>query len=137
MANEIFVDTSGFYSLLVKNDPFHARAEKILSKAALDKQCFLTSDYVLDETSTLLLVKGHAHIIPSFFRKIFSSNALKIEYTDAERFSQVHKFFVKHLDQSWSFTDCLSFLLMKSHKISAVMSTDVHFLKAGFVPLLN
>jgi len=29
-----------------------------------------------------------------------------------ERFSEVRRLLVKHLDQGWSFTDCVSFVVM-------------------------
>ena len=54
MARELFVDTSGFFSLLVKNDPQHALADQILRSAATKGRRRVTTDYVLDETATLL-----------------------------------------------------------------------------------
>ncbi len=50
MARDIFVDTSGFYALLVKLDDQHKRATPILRDARDSAQRFVTTDYVLDET---------------------------------------------------------------------------------------
>src|SRR5207302_1400621 len=67
-AIEAFVDTSGFFALLVKQDPMHARAAAILARAAQKRSRFVTSDYVLDETATLLKARGLDTWRPDFFK---------------------------------------------------------------------
>src|SRR5260370_41115753 len=108
MANEIFVDTSGFYALLIKADDRHAAASRLVREARRRKRRFVTSDYVLDETATLLKARGHVHLLGAFFDKVRASHVCRIEWTDPERFEDVQAFFLKHVDQAWSFTDCLS-----------------------------
>lgn len=56
---------------------------------------------------------------------------------DAARFQATVKFFRKHCDKNWSFTDCSSFCLMKELKIREAFTTDHHFRQAGFTPLLG
>ena len=46
MANETFVDTSGFYSLLVHRDRMHTAAADYMAQAARDRGRFLTTDCV-------------------------------------------------------------------------------------------
>ena len=112
--SETFVDTSGFYALLVQRDAMHVRAMRVLAEAAQTNGRFVTSDYILDETATLLVARGVAHLTDSFFDTVFTSAACRVEWMDAERFDQVRKFFVKHRDKGWSFTDSFSFWLMRS-----------------------
>ena len=131
-----FVDTSGFYALLVTSDDRHGEASRLLREAASIGGRFITSDYVLDETATLLKARGHGHLLSSFFHSVFESRALRVEWTDAERFLRTRRFFLKHQDQPWSFTDCLSFCLMKELRIRKAMTKDSHFRAAGFEPLL-
>jgi len=47
MAHDIFVDTSGFYALLVTRDDRHTAASRILRSAGREKRKFVTTDYVL------------------------------------------------------------------------------------------
>lgn len=136
MKSAIFIDTSGFYALLVKGDDKHLKAKDILSRAAKDKQRFMTTDYVLDETITLLHSRGLTHLIAPVFNAVFASEACSVVWMDQERFSKARTFFLKHSDQSWSFTDCASFIVMKEMKVSAAMTKDRHFQEAGFAPLL-
>ena len=89
MAREIFVDTSGFYALLVKRDDKHAEASRILQSAAREQRGFVTSDYVLDETATLLQARDCRHLLQDFFDAVFASAACQVEWTDEERFHAV------------------------------------------------
>ncbi len=54
-----------------------------------------------------------------------------------ERFLNVQTFFLKHADQAWSFTDCLSFHVMKQARLRESLTKDTQFEQAGFVALLN
>lgn len=51
----IFVDTGAWYASLVPTDPDHTRAAQWLAKNDLP---LLTTDYVIDETLTLLRARG-------------------------------------------------------------------------------
>jgi predicted nucleic acid-binding protein len=137
MANEIFVDTSGFYALLIKADDRHAVASRLVGDARRRKRRFVTSDYVLDETATLLKARGHVHLLGAFFEKVRASHVCRIEWTDPERFEAVQAFFLKHVDQGRSFTDCLSFCLMRELRLRDALTKDGHFHEAGFVVLLK
>ena len=137
MAREIFVDTSGFYALLVKRDDKHAEASRILKSAAQEQRGFVTTDYVLDEAATLLQARDCRHLLQDFFDAVFASAACQVEWTDEERFHAVKEAFLKHSDQHWSFTDCLSFRVMKERRLRDALTKDTHFEQAGFVILLK
>lgn len=136
MNKTVFVDTSGFYALLVRSDSKHQKAADILRQASKDKRHFVTSDYILDETATLFQSRGLAHLVPHVFDSVFTSKACLVAWMDQERFLKTREFFVKHADQLWSFTDCASFIIMKEMKLSLALTTDRHFQKAGFTPVL-
>jgi predicted nucleic acid-binding protein len=136
MASDVFVDTSGFYSLLVRRDDRHQQASDFLRQARLCKRRFITTDYVLDETATLLKARSCGHLVPVLLETVFSSAACTVHWTDADRFRTTCDFFLKHEDQAWSFTDCLSFVVMKDQRLRDSLTKDSHFREAGFQPLL-
>jgi predicted nucleic acid-binding protein len=45
--------------------------------------------------------------------------------------------FLKHLDQGWSFTDCVSFHVMQELGLGDALTKDEHFQRAGFKALLR
>lgn len=136
MAAEIFIDTSGFYALLVRGDDQHDRAQTAMQKAAKRKQRFVTTDYVLDETATLLMARGFLTVIPALFHSVEASKACRIVWMDMERFEKTKDLFIKNSANRWSFTDCFSFIVMKEHRLREALSKDGHVRAAGFIPLL-
>ena len=133
---ETFVDTSGFYALLVKSDPMHERARDLLGRTAQSSGRFLTTDYILDETATLLKARGYGYLGESFFARVFASAACQIAWMDSDSFARTRYFFLKYHDQAWSFTDCFSFHVMRLRGLHRALTTDMHFRQAGFQPLL-
>jgi predicted nucleic acid-binding protein len=114
----------------------HTRSMNIVARAAESGGYFVTSDYVLDETATLLKARGHGRLTDHLFQSVFASHALRVEWMDPDRFDETRRFFLKHHDQDWSFTDCFSFCLMRLLRIHAMLTKDKHFRQAGFDPLL-
>lgn len=136
MANEIFIDTSGFFAMLASDDDRHSAAVKVVARAQKRKRRFVTTDYVLDETATLLKARRKAHLLAQLYERLDNSQACRIEWTDSERFHAVRAFFLKHADKEWSFTDCVSFTVMSQLRLRDALTKDSHFRQAGFVPLL-
>jgi len=64
-------------------------------------------------------------------------HACRTEWTDADRFHAVQSFFLKHADQGWSFTDCLSFRIMKELRLRDALTKDRHVEAAGFAVFLK
>ena len=91
------------------------------------------SDYVPDETATLLNARGVAHLAKDLFDTIFAS---KVWWMDPDRFDHCRSFFLDHQDKEWSFTDCSSFCAMHELGLRDALTTDHHFAQAKFSPLL-
>ena len=132
--NSIFIDTGGFYSLLVSNDSYHKSAIAIVSS---QKNSFVTSDYVLDETLTLLKSRGIAKQVNTLLEIIRESESITVERLGQERFNSSVNFYASRLDRGYSFTDCTSFILMEELGLTKALANDKHFSQAGFVPLLK
>src|SRR5260221_11393526 len=111
-ALEILLDTAGFLALWDAKDERHQRAVRLQAELARKHRRFLTTEYVVDETATLLLVRHSHDAAVDFLDTIESSEALRLEWIDPERFHAAADFFRKYADKGWSFTDCVSFVLM-------------------------
>ena len=135
--SEIFVDTSGFYALLAAKDPCHGNAAALLRKAASTSVRFVTTDYVLDETATLLNARGLGHLLEIFFEDLAASRACRTLWTGADEFAGARDYFLRHKDKEYSFTECVSFCAMRAEGLKQALTTDAHFKQAGFEPLLG
>src|SRR4051812_30814724 len=126
-ATDVFVDTAGFLALWDAADEHHSRAVHLQSDLARKKRGFLTTDYIVDETTTLLLVR-HSHAAAAdFLKTTLESKSLRLEWIDSERFHAAAELFQQHDDKEWSFTDCVSFALMHELRIQDSFTSDHHF----------
>ncbi len=133
---KIFVDTGAWAALNNKRDRLHSDAAAE-NKKLLDERCFyITSDYVLDETYTLLLYDtGHKRAV-EFGKEIrFLHKKKKIGIVNVTEIllENAWNLFVKYSDKEFSFTDCTSFAIMDQMNIKEVFSFDRHFEQYGFV----
>jgi predicted nucleic acid-binding protein len=137
MASEpLFIDSGGFYALISTKSAAHANAVAIMEESRRTRRRAVTTDYVLDETATLLRARGLTKLLREFLRLTEASQALSIEWMTPDRFAATRRFMLKHLDQEFSFTDCASFVVMKELRLQDALATDKHFRIAGFNPLL-
>ena len=137
MATEpLFIDSGGFYALISLESAAHEKAAAIMEESRRVRRRAVTTDYVLDETATLLRARGLTKQLAEFFRLTEASHALSIEWMTPDRFAAARQFMLKHLDQEFSFTDCVSFIVMKELRLTDALATDNHFRIAGFNPLL-
>ncbi len=134
MAERIFIDTSGYFSLLSKDDQWHAKAVEMVGNKQF---LFTTSDAVIGETCTLLKARKKGHLSDELFKVVEKSAALRLEFIDAERFWKTKLFFTKHLHQRFSFVDCSSFVLMEEMGLKASLTHDRDFTVAGFDAILS
>jgi len=128
----IFVDTGAFIGRYIAKDEHHSVSTSSWSVLEKSKERLFTSNFVLDETFTLLGRRAGYAFAAARARAILSSSAITIlrpaKYDEIEAV----KLFEKYADQSVSYTDCISFVLMSSNKIERAFTFDSHFGMAGF-----
>jgi predicted nucleic acid-binding protein len=137
MAEKLFVDTGAFYALMLEADAAHREVLSALDELRTGKTTWITSDYVLDESATLLNARGCHAQAAELLDLVGTSHALQVEWMDPQRFAKTRGLFVKYSDQGFSFTDCFSFALMRELKIKKALTKDHHFSVMGFEQLLK
>ena len=128
----IFIDTGAFLARYLRNDQHHRSAVAVWEKLGSNHENCITSNFVLDETFTLLGRRAGYGFAVQRAKNIYASRTLTIYRPDRRDEINALQFFGKYADQHVSFTDCISFVLMKREKINRVFSFDRHFLFAGF-----
>lgn len=130
-----YIDTGAFIARFIVADQFHAKSLVLWEKLRLDRETLVTSNHVLDETLTLLARRVSYAFAAEKARLIYNSGLFTIARTTQDDELSALAFFEKYADQGVSFTDCLSFVLMKKMNIQRVFGFDRHFSQAGFVIL--
>ena len=136
MTTEVFIDTSGFFSVLSPHDRDHDAATQWMVDFGA-RTPIVTTDYILDETITLLQSRHQLRLVEPWLTNIMESQNCRIVWMNADRFEEVRRFFTKHADKEWSFTDCFSFCVMRERQINQALTSDQHFRQAGFSTLIG
>ncbi len=129
----IFVDTGAWFAAFVPNDPHHAAARDWLES---NSEPLLTSDYVLDETLTLLRVRGEQSRAFILGEQILSESIVSLHLVTIREIQLAFDIFSKFEDKRWSFTDCVSRVVMDELKISTAFAFDEHFRQFGTVTVI-
>jgi len=135
MAGEVLFDTSGFFALMDLRDPAHTKALRWVS-AQQARVRPVTTEWIIGETCTLLVVRSRPHLMVRFLDYLEQSAALLVINPDEMLLSAAKEFIRRQAEQRYSFVDCLSFCLMKEREIQDALTADEHFRKAGFSALL-
>lgn len=128
----IFIDTGAFLARHVSHDQFHAKARRAWKDLEKAKSPLFTSSFVLDETFTLLARRTSYAFAADRAEAAYTSRVLTILRPGPDDELEALGLFRKLGDQEVSFTDCVSFALMRRHRLSRAFTFDRHFAAAGF-----
>jgi predicted nucleic acid-binding protein len=125
----IFVDTSGWYALVDDDDEDHLAVAGWFNKNTFP---LVTTNYTFSETITLINNRlGHEKAV-AFGSRLMESRSISLHRATDEEEKEAWAYFVKHGDKKYSFTDCVSFIVMKKSSVREALSLDKHFRQSGF-----
>jgi hypothetical protein len=125
----IFVDTGAFLALYLKRDQYHRQAHKTFR--ALPRP-FSTSNHVVDELATLLgRIAGYRYAADRI-HDLYVSESIEVVASTRDDEMEAIRWMRKYADKEISFTDCISFAVMRRAGIRTVFTFDRHFRDAGF-----
>jgi len=130
--NALFVDTAGWMACADAADPAHGPARGARDVALEAGQLLVTTDYVVDETLTLIRIRLGIAAAEAWWAQVEGSSRVRHEPIDVLRAEKARAVFFRHRDKDYSFTDCTSFVVMKELKLKEALTTDRHFRQMGF-----
>ena len=128
----IFVDTGAWFALTDKSDHYHDQAVEIYPKLLKTCRRLTTTNLVIAESYLLIRrTLGHGPGI-AFLKNLGASPRVTKIYSDNALEKEAEETLHKYHDQDFSYTDAVSFAVMKHYGIEQAFSFDVHFITAGF-----
>lgn len=135
---ELFVDTSAWMAILDSGDVGHRRAVSFQGEIAGTCSLIVTN-YILDELYTLVLMDlGHLKAVEIKHKldALAAAKILEVVWVDRGLSDAGWTIFERfNRDKAWSFTDCVSYAVMRGRGIREVFSFDHHFEQMGFLRL--
>jgi predicted nucleic acid-binding protein len=129
---KLFVDTGALLAQRNPGDEHHRHALAAFARLASSAALLYSSEHVLDETLTLLARRESYSYAAEAGEDLLGSRALKWLSASPGDWRTALSLMRKYADQAVSFTDCISFALMKREAIKYVFGFDRHFRAAGF-----
>lgn len=129
----VFADASGLVALADEDDHQHVAAATYARSTPLVPGTFVTTNYVLDETFTVLRSRIGLSYTIAFGEALMKSNLCSIVQVDARVQELAWEWFKRYADKDFSFTDCTSFVVMTALSLQEAFTFDRHFAQAGFV----
>lgn len=127
-----FLDTGFLIALEAADDQHHSAAIKAWRDIRKARVTFVTTTYVFDEVTTFFNSKGHHAKALAIGESLLNSPLVRVVHVDEALFTQAWLDFSRHADKRYSLTDCVSFVVMKQHRIEKAFAFDKHFTQAGF-----
>ncbi|MDP9179473.1 MAG: PIN domain-containing protein [Gemmatimonadota bacterium] len=133
MATELFVDTSAWYALALPSAPQHRKVSDALRQRIQRGTRIVTTNLIVGETHALLLRRASRSVALTFVREVRRAPNIVVPSTAEYEELAVTDWLAKFDDQSFSFTDAVSFAVMSDRGVSEALALDHHFAVAGFV----
>lgn len=126
---KVFVDSSAWLALEIRNDIYHISAVKEVTEFKKQRALFFTNDYVLAEVYTRLIYDFHLLVASQFHEKIITgtkTNLTILEIDDRERTLMWQKLEM-YKDHKLSFTDASVVVNFIDLNLDNIFSFDRHF----------
>jgi uncharacterized protein len=125
----MFVDTSGLVCLYDDGTPEHSAA-KLLFDSREQK---LTTNYVLAEFIAVANARRFNRTKSlAFARAVVQSNEVETIFAGRSLHERAMRLLETRLAKTWSLCNAISMELMRDNKIFDALTTDHHFIQAGF-----
>ena len=128
----IFVDTSGFYAILDRDDLNHARARAVWARI-LPQSKLITNNYVIVETTALMQRRIGLAALRVFVNDILP--LVEVAWVTEASHRAALDVVLTSGKKDISLVDCVSFQTMRNAGIDKVFGFDAHFRQQGFVLL--
>ena len=125
-----------WYALADKADADHELAQLTNDELLDAGHTFVTTNFVLGETLTLIRYNLH-HVAAVKFRRtldrLITARLVQFVRIGEDHEATAWRIFERYTDQEFSYTDCTSFAVMRALKLTHVFTGDSHFATMGFV----
>jgi uncharacterized protein len=132
MSQVVFVDTSAWIAASNVRDIYHSAATTEYRRLLSGKHRFITTNMVIAEAYIIIRRTGGHPEALSFLRSLSNSPRLEQVYSDNTLEILAESILEGYPDQDFSYTDAVSFAIMRQHGIQQAFTFDSHFATFGF-----
>jgi predicted nucleic acid-binding protein len=131
----VFVDPSGWYAALDRDDANHSAAAQRLRRLSDLRRPLVTTNHVAGESYTLVLRRLGVRAAHAFLRSVRRDPLVRRTFVREAWEEEAERLLEQYDDQPFSYVDATSFVTMRRLGIQDALTFDQDFAVAGFTPL--
>lgn len=129
MTDLLFVDTSAWFALVNRSDPDNRQVREAMESF---QGRLITSNFVFDETVTLCRYRLGHEAAMRVGEQLLGGDLVDLARATAGDEVAAWDLFRRRGDKDYSFTDCVSFVMMRRLGIGCAAACDEDFRREGF-----
>lgn len=133
--SRFFLDTAYVLALLNPNDIYHKQAKVLLPLIRNAQEVWITEAILVEIGNAL--ARSNRSLAVAFINSCYITPNVKVVLVDSALLRRAIDFYQVREDKEWGLTDCISFIVMEDNGLTEALTTDEHFLQAGFQTLLR
>jgi uncharacterized protein len=127
---KIYTDTSAFYALIDRADPYHKVASTLWMELMDNNFILITNNYVVSETMKLLQKRIGFKAAKLWHRDILS--VIEVLWVNESIYKQAYELWLNLGRIPLDIVDCTSYVTMHQHQIEKAFCFKKHFIIHGF-----
>ncbi len=130
-----FLDTVFIQALLSRRDQYHDQAKALLPRVREALEVWVTEAILVEVGNALAAFEREA--ATQFIRQCYRTPNIKVAHVNTTLLEEALTLYADRPDKEWGLTDCISFVVMRQHDLTAAATADEHFIQAGFRTLMT
>lgn len=130
----VFVDSGAWIAYYSARDARHGEADASLRAAVMGRRVLVTTNLILAEVHRWFLFRAGIAPAGATLDRIDATPLVRIVYANREHHQAARAWLARLRDQRITYTDAVSFAVMKALRCPLVLTFDHDFLAAGFTP---
>lgn len=132
--DRLFLDTAFIQALLNPRDDFHSQSKTLFPQIRTAKEVWLT-EAIITEVGNALSAFNRARAV-QFIQQCYCTENIKVVSVNTELLMEALALYQSRSDKTWGLTDCISFTVMQQQNLTDAVTSDRHFIQAGFRALM-
>ena len=131
----LFLDTAFIQALLNSYDEYHQQAKQLFPRVRSAAEVWLTEAILVEVGNALSRLNRNGAV--QFIQQCYRTNNIRVVSVDTALLMRSLELYQARPDKDWGLTDCISFIVMQQQDLADAVTSDRHFLQAGFRILMT
>ncbi|MGB0564135.1 MAG: type II toxin-antitoxin system VapC family toxin [Spirulinaceae cyanobacterium] len=134
-SDRFFLDTAFIQALLNPRDDHHSKATALFPRVRAAAEIWLTEAILVEVGNALSAFNRQG--AAQFIQQCYTTANIYVVPVDSALLKQALELYQSRPDKTWGLTDCISFVVMRNNNLTDALTSDRHFVQAGFRALMQ